>query len=143
MAVTDREVMKELRLRVSLHMPVLLGLVLTYVVAVLAMWAVPHRSSGFGRMNAHQFYARLGYAATFGVVDRTLVDWYMRGPTLEDNVGPYNRVVGRSTLVLSGPFILWFCLVAVIVGTLRSTRARLRSACSLPKAVEPNAAKAK
>jgi len=130
--------MRKARLKISLNVTVLIGLVLVYALGVATMWAIPHRVNGFGRMNAHQLFASLGRAATFGTVDRTLVDWYMMGPTLEENTAQYDRVVLQLTLALTGPFILWCFLIAFILGTWRSTRAKAPSA--FQTGVEPSAA---
>jgi hypothetical protein len=85
--------MKTPRLRASLHMHVLICLLMIYVLAVLTMWATPHRFSGFSRLHAHQLYAALGCMATFGAVDRMLRDYYMRGPTMEQNAPLYDRYI--------------------------------------------------
>ena len=116
--------MKKRRLKPSLHLPVLIGVLFIYALAVGTMWSIPHRwePNAFGRMNAHQGYASLGYFATFGALDRTLVDWYMHGSTLEENIPHCDRFVWHSTLIWTGPFIAWCFLIALIVGTWRSTR---------------------
>jgi hypothetical protein len=83
------------------------------------MFAVPHRGEGFGRMNAHQLYAQIGFVVSFGLLDRTLVDWYIVAPTLEENLPFYNGVVFRSILVLTPFYLLWCVILAFLFGVWR------------------------
>lgn len=106
-------------LRIPVHVPTLVVLALLYAGAVGAMWAVPHRTDGFGRMNMHQLYASVGRLATFGVIDRRLVDWYMAGPDWEANERSYESVVRESVAALTPVFLMWCLFGAWAVARIR------------------------
>jgi hypothetical protein len=92
---------------------------LLYALVVVFVLTVPHRTEGFGRMNAHQAFAGVGRVLSFGLVDRTLVDWYTLGPTLSEQTEHYDRIVDRSLLVLAPVYFLWFGGLSYAVASIR------------------------
>jgi hypothetical protein len=109
-------------MRKFIHMPTLIVLFSMYLVAIVTIFCIPHRADGFGRMNAYQGFAQFGKVLSFGLLDRTLVDWYMLGPTLEENIGPYNQIVGKRILQLTPIFIAWFVAVAAVLNWFKKIR---------------------
>jgi hypothetical protein len=96
--------------------------ILLYALMVALLLSVPHKSDGFGRMNAHQAFAGVGMVLSFGLVDRTLVDWYMLDPTLSEQTDHYDRIVYRSLLVLAPIYLAWFGGLSYLAASVRNVR---------------------
>ncbi len=79
-----------------------------YLLAVLAIFAVPHRldGRGFGRMNAFQGFASAGAVASFGLLNFRLVDWYYAP------VERYDARIRRDILFLTPVFVAWGAAIA-------------------------------
>ena|SRR5689334_10681980 len=93
--------------------------VLLYALVVGLVLSAPHKNDGFGRMNAHQAFAGVGMVLSFGLVDRTLADWYALGPTLSEQTEHYDRVVYRSLLVLAPIYLVWLGGLSYAVASVR------------------------
>ena len=97
----------------------------------LGIVGIPHRTEGFGRMNAHQIYAYTGKIASFGLIDRTFADWYMLGATLEENIPPYNHYIYRTVMILSPIYLMWGIVLSSIIPRLNHFKNSRRGA--IPK----------
>ena len=74
---------------------------------VICLVILPHSKEHFGKMELHQIYGTLGRYLSFGLIDRTLVDWYMVGPSMIDNVNYYDNYIKKSVLILTPIYLLW------------------------------------
>ena len=101
------------------HLPTLTVLLGVYLLSAAMIFTIPHRQDGFGRMNAYQAFAQTGKCLSLSLVDRTLVDWYMLGPTLESNIGPYTRIITRGILHLTPVFVVWFAAIAAMANRIK------------------------
>ena len=95
---------------------------LLYGLVVGLVLSAPHKNDGFGRMNAHQAFAGVGMVLSFGLVDQTLVDWHMLGPTLSEQTDHYDRIVYRSLLVLAPFYLVWFAGLSYAVASVGRAR---------------------
>jgi hypothetical protein len=108
-------------------LPTLTLLAILYVAVIISLAFAPHvvDSSSLGKMGLHQIYAGVGRILSFGLVNRTLVDWHMPGPT-EENIAPYNRFVRHSIMILTPVFSLWILGIAFLVPIISADLKRLR-----------------
>ncbi len=91
--------------------------VVAYLLAVGVIFALPHRMNGdgFGRMNAYRLFANIGYAASFGLMDFRLIDWYYAP------IERYDSLMWRNVLLLTPLFLAWSA-IAGVVGQVVSNR---------------------
>lgn len=94
------------------------ALLTLYCAFVVVLLRFPHRLDSFGKMELHQAFAATGAVLSVGLVDRTLVDWYMLGPTLEVNIPPYDRCVRETVVRLTPVYLLWFVGIAIFASRL-------------------------
>lgn len=100
-------------------------MLVAYASITASIFTVSHKETGFGRMNAYQAYATAGEFLSLGLVDRTLVDWYMLGPTLETNGDAYDRIITSRILQLAPVFLAWVITIAWGVGRLTRQPAQI------------------
>ena len=105
------------------HMPTLSALILVYVFILVFIFCVPYRFDGFSRLHAYQAFANIGKILSFGLLDRTLVDFYMLGSTIESNAGPYNQIIIRSILHLTPVFLAWMFAASSLVNKIKKKKA--------------------
>ncbi|MCW5211667.1 hypothetical protein VU04_02020 [Desulfobulbus sp. TB] len=57
---------------------------------------------------------------SIGLVDRILTDWYMLGPTLAENISPYNEWILDSVQILTPVYFLWGIFFAIIFAVFKA-----------------------
>ena len=102
--------------RTHIHVTTFTLQLVAYAAILAALWLTPHNfsSSGqvLGKMELHQRFAQAGRIASFGLINRTLTDWYMLGPTEADNIKAYSAIVRTSVVVLTPVFVVWMLVVS-------------------------------
>ena len=100
------------------------ALLLTYCGFLLALYLIPHRMDGSGRMVWHQYYAYVGQALSFGCLDYVFVDWYYIGETWAETTEHYDYWVLRSVRHQTPVWLAWMTAISWSVGRLAN---RLRA----------------
>lgn len=98
------------------------ALLVAYCGVLLALYLIPHRVDGSGRMVWHEYYAYAAKGLSLGCLDYTCSHWYYLGETWSETTAHYDSWVLRSVRHLTPIWLAWMAVISLAVGRLTNRR---------------------